>query len=284
MGNYIRVNLIGKVTTQEGDNKYYIALRYVGALGIKLEEIKDANLREILAAKSRSKRVSQSQGQAQEEEEKESICQLSIEDIKVRLESTKKLSLNDQAAEAFKIRKDILLNIEKLLENKILFDREIIELMQYSSVEFGNLDYNLSHMIFRVLSYYKHSDNLAYAFLEQLGQFREELNLFYLKDKIDEFLYKEDPESDIKIGTKEYFLMTFHLRHDAFEFNLKATPFIATIERAFDFFNYLGYTIAYSHGQHLDVGRMFLAITEKFGAKPTIDFLMRNFSRLLWKD
>jgi len=48
VGEYIKINLIGKPKAQSMDMQYYIALRYVGFKGIKIDEMKDLNLRNIL--------------------------------------------------------------------------------------------------------------------------------------------------------------------------------------------------------------------------------------------
>lgn len=45
VGSYIRVNLIGKPSIQQQDNKHYIAIRYVGVVGLPLELISSQMLK-----------------------------------------------------------------------------------------------------------------------------------------------------------------------------------------------------------------------------------------------
>lgn len=48
MGEYIKINLIGKPKIQRMDNKHYIALRYVGVKGYQKEHISDPHVQTLL--------------------------------------------------------------------------------------------------------------------------------------------------------------------------------------------------------------------------------------------
>lgn len=58
---------------------------------------------------------------------------MTVEEIKEKLEELRILTQKEAQAQIFKFRKDILLNIEILLENRIIRDKDIIELMIYSN-------------------------------------------------------------------------------------------------------------------------------------------------------
>lgn len=72
--------------------------------------------------------------------------------------------------------------------------------------------------------------------------------------------------------------------HDAFEFNLKETNILDTIDKAFHFMNYLGYNILYYKGKYLDIMRFICALADKFGRETTVEYMGNNLHRLIWKD
>ena len=81
-------------------------------------------------------------------------------------------------------------------------------------------------ILFRMIDSMKRNDLEVYNFIVEIGKkskehVNHELQLFYLKDEIQDLLYKEDPESKISEGTKEIFLRTFFLMQDFFSYTLK---------------------------------------------------------------
>mmetsp|Transcript_17982 Transcript_17982/g.13005 ORF Transcript_17982/g.13005 Transcript_17982/m.13005 type:complete len:89 (+) Transcript_17982:409-675(+) len=47
-GSHVKVNLIGKVGLQSSDQKYYIALSYVGVSGMLMDRITNREFRELV--------------------------------------------------------------------------------------------------------------------------------------------------------------------------------------------------------------------------------------------
>lgn len=72
-----------------------------------------------------------------------------------------------------------------------------MDLFEHATNKYGGLDHSLTLLLFKMIDMLKSDDNEAYDFIAAIGNFEEDVNIYYLKDKINDFLYKEDPNSSI---------------------------------------------------------------------------------------
>eukprot|EP00347_Sterkiella_histriomuscorum_P017753 403348128 len=204
--------------------------------------------------------------------------------LRYKIQEIKDNNHQELSEKLFEMRKQLQNNIRNILEEKVLTLDDIIELVFYSCEKYGNIDFSMTMIIFKILDSLKHDDALAYDFIEKIAACPDEINIFYLKEEIDKFLYSQDPDSDIKQGTKLLFMQVFELPHDAFEYNLMYLPMLNTIEKAFSFINYLGYKIAYSKCKFLDIERILKALSNKFGELAVVAYVGQNIDKILWKN
>ena len=108
--------------------------------------------------------------------------------------------------------------------------------------------------------------------------------MFYLKQEVQDFLYKQDPVSKVTEGTKELFLRTFFLMHDFFRYTLLTKRQQITVTSAFNFMNVLGYQIKKFRGCYLDVEYLMRTLTEIYGSQKVVAYLEQNLGELHWDE
>ena len=115
IGTHFKVNLIGKPAIQHGDNKHYIALRYVGASGMAVAEaMRDSGNQDISSTLTafciRASELSQSPDEEDQDE---------VEVPTVTYDEMKNLmsKLSTSGEEMFKMRSSILFHLDRLFKD-----------------------------------------------------------------------------------------------------------------------------------------------------------------------
>ncbi|CDW74589.1 UNKNOWN [Stylonychia lemnae] len=280
-GEYIKIGLIGKTEVQATDNLKYIALGYVGAQGCLIEELKNQDIINMVTFESKEHEVKSYKDEEVKQQSHENL--ISVDQFKSDIRKIKDGKLSELPEYLFKQRQVFLNNFSEVWDQKVLEQTDTIDLFDFSTERFGQLDFYQTMLLFKILDSLKQDDLQAYQYLERLSASHQIHELRYIKEVIQKFSYESDPDSKISTGTKLLFFQTFQLTYNIFEYNLKATNSIETIQRAFQFLNYLGYNIAYQKGEDLDVERLVNAIVEKFGRITTGTFLEYTFGNIMWQ-
>ncbi|TNV80659.1 hypothetical protein FGO68_gene3198 [Halteria grandinella] len=297
VGEYIKVNLIGKPGIQTTDNKYYHAIRYVGFMGIHASEIAQESILKsaFTQIESQVPRAAVSSDEEMKEDSQSSISDIikTIQEIKSPIGPVSNVDRQTMLNKfLFQHRRQILDHFHQLWDydkpQTILTTTDIIDLLIYSQEEYGNVDLPQARIIFKIIDTLKGDDNRVYAFLTQIStkqqeHFTHELQLYTVKDEVEHFLYDKDPASQVSQGTKELFLRMFFLMHELFEYTLEHHSVQdLPLASAINFLNILGFQVKQARGYYLDVPRLLKKFASKYGLQRTIPILEQSKDRFMW--